>query len=146
MLTIQIVSIDLSNNAVNPFGAEALKPFLKQATQLQRLFLNNCGLGIRGTTHIAEGLAVGGASLEILAIARNRAECDGAVEISKALINCKKLKELHIYQNGIKQLGMPSLLNSLAQNCPELNTLDVRDNFIHLETTESLVNLIVKCK
>lgn len=41
---------------------------------------------------------------------------------------------------------MPSLLNSLAQNCPELNTLDVRDNFIHLETTESLVNLIVKCK
>lgn len=24
-----ILSLDLSNNAVNPFGAEALKPFLK---------------------------------------------------------------------------------------------------------------------
>jgi dihydropteroate synthase len=36
-------------------------------------------------------------NLEILAIARNRAECDGAIEISKAFGTCKKLKELHIY-------------------------------------------------
>jgi Ran GTPase-activating protein 1 len=47
------MSIDFSNNAVNPFGAEAIKPFLKQASFLKVFLINNCGLGIQGVTHIA---------------------------------------------------------------------------------------------
>ncbi|CAD8057804.1 unnamed protein product [Paramecium primaurelia] len=145
LIGLNILSLDLSNNAVNPFGAEALKPFLKQAHQLQKLFLNNCGLGIRGVAQVSEGLQEGEHNLQILAIARNRAECDGAIEISKAFPTCKKLKELHIYQNGIKQKGMMELLQSLNNNCSELTTIDIRDNFVHEATTQVLSDLIINC-
>ena len=35
---------------------------------------NNCGIGIKGIAHISEGLSENGVSLQILALARNRAE------------------------------------------------------------------------
>ncbi|KAM3147222.1 hypothetical protein pb186bvf_000938 [Paramecium bursaria] len=141
LIGLNIISIDLSNNAVNPYGADALKPFLKQAHTLQKLYLNNCGLGIKGITHIAEGLSEGGLNLQVLALARNRAECQGAQAVSKALANLVNLKELHIYQNGIKQDGMIPLIENLQHN-KNLQLVDVRDNFIHLDTTPHLVNLI----
>lgn len=39
---------------------------------------------------------------------------------------------------------MQALLGALGENCPELETLDIRDNFVHEQTTAKLVELIVK--
>jgi Ran GTPase-activating protein 1 len=53
LVGIRLVKLDISNNAVNPFGAEALLIFLKQASALEVLYIYNCGLGPLGVAKIA---------------------------------------------------------------------------------------------
>jgi Ran GTPase-activating protein 1 len=43
-----LIKLDISNNAVNPFGAKALLHFLEQGTSLEVLLIYNCGLGPLG--------------------------------------------------------------------------------------------------
>jgi hypothetical protein len=62
------LKLDLSNNALSISGAEALSNFLYQASSLQVLLVNNCGLGIDGVTIICEQLKRGTPNLEILVI------------------------------------------------------------------------------
>jgi len=40
-----IIKLDFSNNAVNPFGAIAISSYLKQAISLKTFLINNAGLG-----------------------------------------------------------------------------------------------------
>ncbi|EGR29208.1 ran gtpase-activating protein 1, putative [Ichthyophthirius multifiliis] len=141
-----ITELDISDNAVNPFGAKALVPFLEQATNLKVFLINNGGLGIDGVITISQALSKGTPNLEKLSLTRNRAENEGAIALSKALPNLKKLKELIVFQDVIKKDGMINLLRSLAENCPELELLDVRDNFISEEAVIELVNLLKKTK
>lgn len=41
---------------------------------------------------------------------------------------------------------MIPLLQSLKENCPNLELLDIRDNFVHKETTTYLCDLITSNK
>lgn len=41
---------------------------------------------------------------------------------------------------------MISLLKSLTANCPDLELLDIRDNFLKEETIEEMAKLIRTCK
>lgn len=66
-----LLRLDISHNAVNPFGAKALLKFLLQAKSLEVLFISNCGLGPLGVAEIAKGLE-GTPNLRALSIARNR--------------------------------------------------------------------------
>lgn len=68
----------MSNNAIAPNGALALKPYLEKANSLEILLINNCGLGIIGSTTIAQSLKQGTPKLEVWAMARNRIEDAGA--------------------------------------------------------------------
>lgn len=61
-----------------PNGALALKPYLEKANSLEVLLINNCGLGIIGSTTIAQSLKEGTPKLEIWAMARNRIQDEGA--------------------------------------------------------------------
>jgi len=82
---------------VAPNGALALKPYLEQAESLKVFLINNCGLGIMGSTTISLALKQGTPNLEVWAMARNRIEDAGAMQVADALKNLKNLKELHIY-------------------------------------------------
>lgn len=97
MIGKNIVELDISDNAVNPFGAIALSPFLEQAKDLRVFLINNAGLGIDGVKTIASSLAKGTPNLEKLALTRNRAENEGAIALAEALPNLRKLKELIIF-------------------------------------------------
>ncbi|EAS05158.1 Ran GTPase-activating protein (macronuclear) [Tetrahymena thermophila SB210] len=141
-----IIELDISDNAVNPFGAIALSPFLEQATSLKVFLINNAGLGIDGVKTISAALAKGTPNLEKFAITRNRAENPGAIAIAEALPKLTKLKELIVFQDVIKKDGMLALLKSLATNCPDLELLDIRDNFLKEETIQEMANLIKVCK
>lgn len=133
----------MSNNAVNPFGAEALSIYLTQATSLQKLIINNCGLGPLGTTTIAKSLQKGTPNLKVLAIARNRAENPGGEAIGEALSNLPKLTELHIFQDVIREPGMVPILSNLALYCKDLETLDIRDNFLGGSTVDLMAEVIL---
>ena len=50
----QLVSLDLSDNAINPFGAIRVSKFLLNAKTLKILLINNAGLGPEGNKTIAE--------------------------------------------------------------------------------------------
>jgi Ran GTPase-activating protein 1 len=80
----QLLRLDISNNAVNPFGAESLLIYLQQASTLQVLLIYNCGLGPLGVAKIAEGLK-GTPQLRTLSIARNRMENPGILSIAGSL-------------------------------------------------------------
>jgi Ran GTPase-activating protein 1 len=95
-----LLRLDISNNAVNPFGAEALLHYLKQASTLQVLLIYNCGLGSRGMEKIGEGL-VGTPSLRTLSIGRNKMNDEGINHISKNLKFVPHLEELFVYQNSL---------------------------------------------
>jgi Ran GTPase-activating protein (RanGAP) involved in mRNA processing and transport len=44
----KLLHLDISHNAVNPFGAKALLNFLNQAKTLEVFLISNCGLGPLG--------------------------------------------------------------------------------------------------
>jgi Ran GTPase-activating protein 1 len=66
-----LLKLDISNNAVNPYGAQALLHFLEQASSLEVLLIYNCGLGTLGAKEIAKGLK-GTPNLKTFSIGRNR--------------------------------------------------------------------------
>jgi Ran GTPase-activating protein 1 len=133
--------LDLSNNAVGPNGSAAISPYLQAAKALQVFLISNCGLGITGVTTLSEALIDGAPNLEVLAIARNRAEDKGAQALSKALANKKNFRELHIFQNVIREPGMLALVRAL-KTCPSLELIDVRDNYMKNEAAKELSVLI----
>lgn len=97
-----LLRLDISNNAVNPFGAKALLTYLKQASSLQVLLIYNCGLGADGAAHIAKGLQ-GTPQLRTLSIGRNRMTDAGILSIAKYIEHVPLLEELFVYQNTLKE-------------------------------------------
>lgn len=145
LIGIQIQKLDISNNALGPSGALALSNFLLQAQNLKVLLINNCGLGIDGVTTISDCLKKGTPSLEIWAMSRNRAENPGAIKIGEALSVLKKIKEIHVFQNVIRLEGMLGIVKNLKE-CPDLEILDVRDNYVKGEAAKEMGSLIEKSK
>lgn len=141
----QILKLDISNNALGPSGAIALSGFLLQATSLQVLLINNCGLGIDGVTTISESLKKGSPNLEVWAMSRNRAENPGAIKIGEAITSLKKLRELHVFQNVIRLEGMLAIVTAL-QGCADLEVVDVRDNYVKGQSAKEMGTLIQTCK
>lgn len=74
-------------------------------------------------------------------MARNRIEDAGAMQVADALKNLKNLKELHIYQNFIRNEGMFEVFASL-QGCQNLEFVDVQDNYVKEQTASNLANLV----
>jgi len=64
---------------VAPNGALALKPYLSKAESLKVFLINNCGLGIIGSSTISQALKQGTPNLEVWAMSRNRIEDEGAI-------------------------------------------------------------------
>lgn len=135
-----LLRLDISNNAVNPFGAEALLKYLSQASSLQVLLIYNCGLGAMGTARIAEGLK-GTPSLRVLSIGRNRMTDEGILSISAHIKYVPLLEELFVYQNTLKE-GLTQLFQNLREHCKGLVSLDICDNFVREKATLELVHLI----
>lgn len=135
-----LLRLDISNNAVNPFGAEALLIYLRQATSLQVLLIYNCGLGALGTAKIAQGLE-GTPSLRTLSIGRNRMTDEGILSIARNIHFVPQLEELFVYQNTLKE-GLELLFRNLRENCKNLAALDICDNFVREKATFELAELI----
>jgi Ran GTPase-activating protein 1 len=136
-----LLQLDISSNAVNPYGAEALLIYLSQAASLQVLLIYNCGLGPMGVAKIAEGFK-GTPSLKTLSIGRNRMEDEGILSIAENLSFVPQLEELFVYQNTLKEKGLTLLFKNLREHCKSLNLLDLCDNFVRGTATKELVLLL----
>ncbi|KAI9178887.1 Ran GAP Rna1 [Blastocladiella emersonii ATCC 22665] len=136
LIPLNVHTLDLSDNAFGPAGANPLVPFLSQTRSLHTLRLNNNGLGIQGGTTIAaalmaqaernqrEGLA---SPLRVFVAGRNRLENGSMEKLAAAFQAHGLLEHVQMPQNGIRPEGISHMVTALMR-CPNLHTLDLQDN------------------
>uniref|UniRef100_F1KT89 Ran GTPase-activating protein 2 n=1 Tax=Ascaris suum TaxID=6253 RepID=F1KT89_ASCSU len=134
---VQLVELDLSDNAFGPIGAEGIEKFLESpaAYSLQVLKLNNNGLGAGGKV-IAKSLKQCCINakrdgrcfrLKTFVAGRNRLEVPGAIALAEAFQLIGTLEEVTMHQNGIKAKGIEALASSFKCN-PKLRVINLSDN------------------
>lgn len=130
-------TLDLSDNAFGPAGAEPLSNFLAKSSSLRVFRVNNTGLGPEGGRLIAKALtdlakhcqAAGiEPGLRVFHAGRNRLQNESCAALKEALEGFSNvLEDFRVYQNGIRSEGVLLLLEALS-NCPSLTHLDLQDN------------------
>ncbi|KAF7489840.1 Ran GTPase-activating protein 1 [Sarcoptes scabiei] len=132
----QIETLNLDDNAIGPVTMPVLLPFLlkDRFTNLKKLYLNNCGLGVKGGQMLAEILPCF-TELNELVIGRNRLEIEGLKAISLALTNLSQLERLELPQNGSKDDAIIKLCLALQKN-PNLRILNLNDNVLKMTSSE----------
>ncbi|TKR65066.1 hypothetical protein L596_025527 [Steinernema carpocapsae] len=134
---VELEELDLSDNAFGPIGADGIQEFLRSSSAftLERLKLNNCGLGAGGET-IAKCLMDCYKSakengrtfqLKTFVAGRNRLENPRAFVIAQAFRMLGTLEEIEMYQDGINPDGIIVLAASLTRN-KNLRILNLSDN------------------
>lgn len=131
-----LTTVDFSDNAFGPIGARAASTLLSEATGLQKLIINNCGLGPEGGKIIAQALQDCQArnkqegkssSLRIIQMGRNRLENGSAPYLAEAFAAHGLLEEIALPQCGIRQEGIIALSKGIEKN-PGLRKLNLQDN------------------
>lgn len=142
----KLIELDVSDNAFGPHGAKELRPFLESssAERLQVLLLNNLGLGIGGSSHMAPSLKRL-TNLRVIMCGRNRLEVEGTTAIAESLSEINTIQELAMYQNGIRPRGIEAISLALQSN-PDLHSLNLMDNTIKLQGARALTRVIERCK
>eukprot|EP00037_Helgoeca_nana_P018113 m.172984 g.172984 ORF g.172984 m.172984 type:complete len:731 (+) comp24302_c0_seq1:3784-5976(+) len=150
----RLTVLDLSDNAVNPQGAERLSPFLIQCFTLKELYLNNTGVGPSGGKILGDTLvkACENAAaarvpygLTRFVLGRSRLETEGAEALAAAFTMMKTLVEIRVFQNGIPPPAAEKLAASFAVNT-DLEVIDVSDNRLKLQGSVALATSIVNCR
>ena len=75
-------------------------------------------------------------------MSRSRVECDGMVELAKALKKMTNLRSLSLHQNFIRAKGMTALFDALKGK-ENMEVLNLRDNFIVEEAVDGLCDFII---
>jgi Ran GTPase-activating protein 1 len=132
----ELVTLDLSDNAFGGRVAEPMVDFLVKNTSYQVLRLSNNGLGPSGGIVVANALLESAnrakaegrqSSLRTLVCGRNRLENGSAPVWAQALKAHGTLREVRMYQNGIRSEGIEAIVRGLRSNSL-LETLDLQDN------------------
>ncbi|KAL9054957.1 MAG: hypothetical protein Q9162_003812 [Coniocarpon cinnabarinum] len=137
----QLRTVNLSDNAFGLNTASPLVKYLEKATSLRHLILQNNGLGPEAGTLVANALtrlaeAKSKSSdtehqcqLETIICGRNRLENGSMTAWAQAVqTHGKRLREIKMVQNGIRQEGIQVLLRDGLRHCEELRVLDLQDN------------------
>lgn len=148
-----LVYLDLSDNALNPVGAEAIGPLLANCLTITTLKLNNTGVGPSGGEKIGHALLdayhKGQAQgtpyrLRHFILGRSRLENLGIVSIAAALKAIGTLVELRVNNNGIHDEGIQALADIIGGN-PELEIIEISDNRIKAAGAPCIAQALRKC-
>lgn len=130
-------TVNLSDNAFGIATVAPLEQFLAEHTPLQHLILANNGFGPEAGAKVGLALeklaakkkaANHPAKLETVICGRNRLE-NGSMQAWSRFIKAHgSIKDLRLYQNGIRQEGIELLMLEGLKYAPELQTLDLQDN------------------
>ncbi|KAJ3024256.1 hypothetical protein HKX48_003081 [Thoreauomyces humboldtii] len=150
---VNLVELDLSDNAFGPAGAGPLQRLLVGNRHIQILRLYNNGLGIEGARLVAEALVQAAeknkaenrpSALRVIYIGRNRMESPGITHLCAAFrAHAETLREIRMPQNSIRPDGIVTLMEALAE-CKSLEHLDVQDNTFTEKGSEALANVVAK--
>lgn len=144
-------TINLSDNAFGIATIAPLEKFLSLHTPLQHLILANNGFGPEAGSRV--GLALEklaekkqaekcDTKLETVICGRNRLE-NGSMEAwAKFLKSHGSIKDLRLYQNGIRQEGIEHLMLHGLKFSPQLKTLDLQDNTFTLQGSAAMAKVV----
>jgi Ran GTPase-activating protein 1 len=144
--TESLVELDLSDNAFGGRSAEPMVQLLTHNHALQVLKLANNGLGITGGTIVANALTAAAkelqsqgreSNLRTVICGRNRLENGSAPAWAEAFAAHGRLREVRMYQNGIRMEGIEAITSALTK-CPTLEVLDLMDNTATLRGSRAI--------
>ncbi|KAI9282626.1 hypothetical protein BY458DRAFT_531060 [Sporodiniella umbellata] len=147
---VDLLELDLSDNAFGPAGARPLIDFLTNTKTLQTLRLNNNGLGIGGGAMVAQALQANAdqaqaenrtSSLRKIICGRNRLEDGSCERLARAFASHGTLEVVRMPQNGIRPDGVATLVSGL-EKCPGLVHLDLQDNTFTLKGSRALAGAL----
>lgn len=143
----QLTLLDLSDNAIGPIGAPSVIEFLESqsAVTIERLYLNNCGLGPEGSSAISTTIPRLTKLREFIC-GRNRLENKGAMNMSRALSELNTIEVLKLNQNGIRVEGIKHIVGALDVNKETIAELDLSDNIIKSEGADALGSVLAQAK
>ena len=126
----QIKELRLGDNALGPEAAEGYEFFFKQNKTLEKLYLNNCGLGPIGTPNIMKILKENkDMPLKVLQLAYNKMENIGCESICEFIKENKTIQEIQISDNEVSYKGLNLFLNTIKDNT-NIKKLDIHNNII----------------
>lgn len=144
-------TLDLSDNAFGIATIAPLEHFLANHTPLQHLILANNGFGPEAGARVGNALeklahkklAEGHSTkLETVVCGRNRLE-NGSMEAWARFIKSHgSIKELRLYQNGIRQEGIEHLMLHGLKHSPNLVKLDLQDNTFTAKGSSAMVEVL----
>ncbi|KAF7700642.1 Ran GTPase-activating protein 1 [Cucumispora dikerogammari] len=124
---LSIQTLNISENALSWELPDGFCKFLVESKNLEYLKINDCGLGINGTTLLLGKLAEGKGKLKYLNISRNKITV-GAEKIGKLINQLSSLETLKINSNTIYKESADILIEDIKEL--NLKELDLTDNNI----------------
>ncbi|CAO3646630.1 unnamed protein product [Mucor hiemalis] len=128
---VDLLELDLSDNAFGPAGAQPLIDFLSNTKTLQTLRLNDNGLGLGGGAMIAQALQASAdnakaegraSSLRTIICGRNCLEDGSSDALARAFSSHGTLEVVRMPQNGIR----PDGIRTIVQGLQDYNTFTVK--------------------
>ena len=142
-----LVELDLSDNAFGGRCADYLTDFLKTNTWFSVFKLNNNGMGPAGGVIVANAIAANAdkcksegkeSNLRVIVCGRNRLENGSAQAWGEAFSKHGGLREVRMFQNGIRMEGIKAIADGLSNNA-QLEILDLQDNTATKTGTRAIV-------
>ena len=125
-----IKELNLSDNALGPTASSGYEFFFQKNKTLEKLSMNNCGMGPEGTISLMKIIKENkNMPLKILRYSRNKMESKGCNFISELIKEKKTLKEIKISDNEIDCEGINSFLNSIKIN-ENISLIDINNNIL----------------
>lgn len=146
-------TVNLSDNAFGIATVAPLEKFLAEHTPLQHLILANNGFGPEAGSRVGAALEKLAAKkkelnhpvkLETVICGRNRLE-NGSMEAWARFLKAHgSVKDLRLYQNGIRQEGIEHLMLEGLKYSPDLHTLDLQDNTFTEQGSRAMASVITE--
>ena len=123
-----IKKLNLSDNALGPTAAPGYEFFFEKNKTLEKLYMDNCGMGPIGTPSLMKIIKENKEMpLKVLKYSRNKMESVGCCAIAELIKEKKSLKEIKISDNEVDHKGLEDFLNSIYDN-ENISWLDIHNN------------------
>ena len=123
-----IKELNLSDNALGPTAAPGYDFFFEKNKTLEKLYMDNCGMGPIGTSKLMEIMKTNKEMpLKVLNFSRNKIENKGCIAIAELIKEKKTLNRIKISDNEILFEGISDFLSSIKNN-EKIYWLDINNN------------------
>ena len=123
-----IKELNLSDNALGPTAAPEYEFFFEKNKTLEKLYMDNCGMGPIGTPSLMKIIKENKEMpLKVLKFSRNKIESVGCSAIADLIKTKKTFKKVKICDNEIEHEGLKDFFEAV-QNNVNISWIDVHNN------------------